>query len=123
MAAILDTGETVLVAGLVLTTYTARRATSTVVHNIIGRSSPIAVIGTTAARSGVLTFRGTLAQAENLVVATLGAVVVLSAPEHPRLDGMPFVIEEQGIAYQQFERGAAGWWWDIDVSYAEVAGS
>ena len=33
------------VGGLVLVSYTADRAASTVVHNIVGRSSPIAVLG------------------------------------------------------------------------------
>lgn len=111
---------TTTIGDLVLLTADLARATSTVVHNIVGRSSPIAVLGTTSARTGTLTFRcADLATIEDLVAATLGKRCTLTATEQPALTGMPFVAKD--FAYGQWERGAAGWWWDLRLTIAEVS--
>lgn len=108
------------ITGLVLLTADLARATSTVVHNIVGRSSPIAVLGTTSARTGTLTFRcASMSTIEEIVTLTLAKRCTLTTPEQPALTGMPFVATDFG--YGQWERGAAGWWWDLRLAIAEVS--
>lgn len=105
--------------GLVLVSYTADRAASTVVHNIVGRSSPIAVLGTISARTGSMTFRtDTLTDAEDLMVLVQGHRCVITAPGQGTISGMPFVVT--GAGYSEWQRGSR-WWYDVRLDFAEVS--
>lgn len=97
-----------------------QRVTATAVHNVIGRSSPIAVLGTISARSGVLTFRvASLSTIESVVTLVQGKRCVLTTTEQPALTGMPLVVTD--LDYRLWDRGTAGWWWDLQVAFAEVS--
>ncbi len=105
------------VGGLVLVSYSADRVASTVIHNVVGRSSPIAVLGTISARTGLMTFRtDTLTDAEDLMVLVQGKRCVITAPGQPTISGMPFVVT--GAGYSEWQRGSR-WWYDVRLGFAE----
>lgn len=104
---------------VVLLSSALSRSSTTVAHAISGRADPVVVIGTTATRSGVLTWRcGSLAEAEAWAAARTDVIATLSAAEHPDLDGMQFVAS--GWSVSQWERTAGGWVWDVSADVVEV---
>ena len=110
---------TTTITDLVVTGVRLQRVTSTVTHTIVGRSAPLAVLGATSARAGVIIFRvATLGTVEALVTLCQGKVCTLTAVEHPSISGMSFVVQDW--ASSEIERGSDHWWWELQLGLAEV---
>ena len=90
------------------------------VIQVIGRADPVVVFGTQSARAGRLVFRCvSWAAAEHVSNYCHGARVVLGAPEHPALHGMPFVCTHSQT--RPDARAHGGWVFTLTLDVYEVA--
>ena len=105
--------------GVVLLEANLSRATQAVVHEIVGRSTPMVTAGVLGSRSGTLVFEArSYAEATGLITQLHGVTKTLTAPEHPGLSGMNFYATDFSI--DQWERLSGGWAWRLTVDVVEV---
>lgn len=102
-----------------ITGYEARRATTTTVHEPIGRADPILVLGPAQTRRGTLTLWHADLSSARVAVGVLASpyLFILRQVDQAGLDMYLGVLDAR---VTPSERTAQGWRWRVDVDYVEI---